>query len=63
MVKLLRFVVFTACFFCAANAFAAGGTCPSGANYTNPASLRGSLVTLSSLGITSCYYVSAAGSD
>jgi hypothetical protein len=44
-------------------AFGAGGTCPSGANYTNPANPTGSLVTLSSLGVTSCYYVSANGSD
>ena len=42
-------------------AFAAGGTCPSGANYLNSS---GSLVTLSTLGVTSCYYVSkSAGSD
>jgi len=41
--------------------FAAGGTCPSGANYLNPTT--GALVTLSSLGITSCYYVAANGSD
>lgn len=47
------------------NAFAAtaGGACPSGANYTNPASPQGSLVTLSSLGVTSCYYIAANGSD
>jgi len=44
-------------------AFAAGGTCPSGANYTNPANPTGALVTLSSLGVNSCYYVSANGSD
>jgi hypothetical protein len=43
--------------------FAAGGTCPSGATYTNPVNPTGSLVTLSSLGVTSCYFVSAAGSD
>jgi hypothetical protein len=44
-------------------AFAAGGTCPSGANYTNPADPTGALVTLSSLGVNSCYYVAANGSD
>lgn len=44
-------------------AFAAGGACPSGANYTNPANPTGSFVTLSSLGVTSCYYVAANGSD
>ena len=41
-------------------AFAAGGSCPSGANYLNSS---GSLVTLSSLGVTSCYYIAANGSD
>jgi hypothetical protein len=50
-------------FFLPIACFAAGGTCPSGANYTNPANPTGSLVTLSSLGVTSCYFVSAAGSD
>lgn len=47
--------------FGASSLYAAGGTCPSGANYIdqyeNP-------VTLSTLGITSCYFVSkAAGAD
>jgi hypothetical protein len=42
-------------------AFAAGGTCPAGADYMNSA---GSLVTLASLGITNCYYFSkSTGSD
>lgn len=36
-------------------------SCPSGANYRG--SSAGSLVTLSSLGVTRCFYVSAAGSD
>ena len=45
-------------------AFAAGGTCPSAANYVNPANPTGSLVTLSSLGITSCFYISkSSGAD
>jgi hypothetical protein len=43
--------------------WAAGGSCPSGANYTNPANPTGALVTLSSLGITSCYYVANSGSN
>ena len=43
------------------NAFAAGGACPTTANYLDVA--NNSLVTLSSLGITSCYYVAANGSD
>jgi hypothetical protein len=65
MAKLMCVVVIMACFFSARSAFATGaaGTCPSGANYTNPANPTGALVKLSSLGITSCYYVSAAGSD
>ena len=61
--RFLRFVVFLLCVFSVGRAFAAGGTCPSGANYVNPINPTGPLVTLSSLGITSCYYVSAAGSD
>jgi len=64
--RLKCIAVIVACFFSARSAFAvvgAGGTCPSGANYTNPANPTGPLVTLSSLGITVCYYVSAVGSD
>jgi hypothetical protein len=57
MKLLLSILVF------ASLAFAAGGACPSGANYTNPANPTGPLVTLSSLGITTCYFVSASGSD
>ena len=66
MARLLRFSIVLACFFSAANAAYAVvgvGACPTGANYVNPANPTGSRVTLSSLGITSCYYVSAAGSD
>ncbi len=45
-------------------AFAAGGNCPTGANYINPSNPTGPLVTLSSLGITSCFYASKSlGSD
>src|SRR5690242_11147801 len=44
----------------------AQGTCPSGANYKAPTTpvVNGALdlVTLSSMGITGCYYVSDAGS-
>jgi hypothetical protein len=56
-----RFIVFLAAFLFPALAFASGGACPTGANYLNVAT--NSLVTLSSLGVTSCYYISAAGSD
>lgn len=45
----------------------AGGACPTGSNYldlTNPQNGGGQgSVTLASLGITSCFYISAAGSD
>ena len=37
-------------------AYATGGACPTGANYLNPAT--GQLVTLASLGVTSCYFAS-----
>ena len=37
--------------------------CPSGANYVNPANPIGSLVTLSSIGVTTCYYIADSGSD
>jgi hypothetical protein len=42
---------------------AAGGTCPSGANYLSLSNPTGAEVALSSFGITSCYYVAANGSD
>jgi hypothetical protein len=42
---------------------AAGGSCPSGANYINPANPTGAHVNLSSLGVTSCFYIAASGSD
>lgn len=58
MAKLLRFAIFLGCFFSAGSAFAAGGTCPTGAVYG-----ANSNATLSSLGITSCYYIAANGSD
>lgn len=48
-------------------AWAGGGTCPSGSNYISLSSpsTGGGLgsVTLSSLGITQCYYIAATGSD
>lgn len=66
MLKLLRFSILLsglviACL--ASSAFAAGGTCPSGSNYVNPASSTTTGVTLSSLGITTCFYASSSGSD
>jgi hypothetical protein len=39
-------------------AFASGGACPTGATYG-----PNNNATLSSLGVTSCYYISAAGAD
>lgn len=63
MLRFREIRVFSAFLFMAVAlpAFAAGGSCPAGANYTNPAT--NTLVTLSSLGITNCYYVAASGSD
>jgi hypothetical protein len=49
-------------FIFASYSWASGGACPSGSNYINWQSPL-SPTTLSSLGVTSCYYVSAAGSD
>jgi hypothetical protein len=45
----------------ASAAHAAGGVCPTGADYYNAAGT--SLVTLGSLGITNCYYIASSGSD
>ncbi|HUO15598.1 MAG TPA: hypothetical protein VMX38_11480 [Verrucomicrobiae bacterium] len=47
----------------AAPCFAAGGNCPTASNYVNPANPTGPLVTLSSLGVASCYFVGGGGSD
>ncbi len=55
-----RFAVFVL-FLWATPLFAAGGTCPTGANYVNPST--NTLVTLSNLGITGCYYIAANGND
>lgn len=66
MAKLLCVVMVMAFFFSAQSAFAtagAGGTCPSGANYTSLTNPTGAPVTLASYGITSCYFVAANGSD
>lgn len=38
-------------------------SCPTGANYRNPSDPTGAQVTLASLGITTCYYAAATGSD
>jgi hypothetical protein len=42
---------------------AAGGTCPSGAVYLQLSDPGFPLVTLSSIGVTSCYFISSSGSD
>jgi len=44
-------------------ATAHAGTCPSGANYLSLTNPTGPLVTLSSLGVTNCFYIAANGSD
>jgi hypothetical protein len=65
MARFFRIAILMACILLSGRAFAAGGSCPSGANYTNPSNPTGSLVTLASLGIKSCYYIANAplGSD
>src|SRR5271155_3910760 len=64
MKKLLAIIVF---FFACSVAHAAGGACPTGANYlslTSPQTGGGlGSVTLASLGITSCYFISSSGLD
>jgi hypothetical protein len=55
MKRLLSLLLFLAA--ASGLAHATGGACPSGANYVNTANPNGSLVTLSSLGVTSCYYI------
>jgi len=60
MARVFRTAILLASILSAGSAFAAGGTCPTGANYPNAS---GSLVTLASLGVTSCYYIAANGSD
>jgi len=64
----MKRLLFLCCFACLTiPAFAAGGTCPTGANYidlTNPSNGGGlGSITLSTLGETSCYYISASGLD
>jgi hypothetical protein len=49
--------------FGATSARAAGGACPTPAQYVNTANPTGPLVTLASLGVTSCYYIAASGLD
>ena len=63
--SMKKLVYLTLFLLCASHAHAAGGTCPTGANYLNltTAAPTDSLVTLASLGITNCYYVAANGSD
>jgi hypothetical protein len=61
MKRFLRAAIFMACFLTAGSAFAAGGACPTGSNYLNSSTMA--MVTLSSLGVTNCYYVAANGSD
>src|SRR5271155_775202 len=69
MGRLIGFAIFTflMCSLTAGSAFAAGGSCPTAANYlslSSPQAGGGSgSVTLASLGITNCYYISSSGSD
>jgi hypothetical protein len=59
--EILRKLLLLAFFLAPSIAFAASGTCPSGANYLQAST--NSLVTLSALGVTGCYYIAANGSD
>lgn len=61
MAGFIRTAVWMVFFFSAGSAFAAGGACPTSADYVN--SVSGAAVTLASFGVTSCYYVAANGSD
>lgn len=57
-IRILLGIAFA--FFCAT---AHAGTCPSGANYLSLSNPTGPLVTLSSLGVTNCFFIAANGSD
>jgi len=61
MARLLGAPNLMDCFLMAGSGFAAGGTCPSGANYLN--ATTGTKVTLARLELISSYYISAAGSE
>jgi hypothetical protein len=65
LLRSLRAAIFTMFLLRAGSAFAAGGACPSGANYLSQSvdAQELPLVTLASLGVTSCYYIAASGSD
>jgi hypothetical protein len=68
MTLLSRFAILSILMFSAGTVFAQGGACPTGANYANPASAMQAAmpnppVTLGTLGVTSCFYISAAGAD
>ena len=58
MARFFCAAILLACFFYAGSAFAAGGTCPAG-----PVHGADGNATLSSLGVTTCYYIAANGSD
>jgi hypothetical protein len=60
-----RTLLLIALSFCllAMPSFSWAGTCPTGTNYLNTTNPTGPLVTLSSLGITNCFYIAANGSD
>jgi len=62
MARLLRYSVISVLFlFISIPGWAAGGSCPTAQNYLN--SSTGALTTLSSLGVTNCYFVAADGAD
>jgi len=61
MRKAFRFAIIALCFVSGTSVFAQGGACPTGSSYLNSSGNPNS--TLSSLGVSRCFYVSAAGSD
>jgi hypothetical protein len=67
MNRLIRFSLFIATvglvitLFPSSKAFGAGGGCPTGSDYLNTST--NNLTTLSSLGVTTCYFIAANGAD
>jgi len=61
--RCLRAAIFAMFLLRGGTALAAGGACPTGANYLSQSmdAQELPLVTLASLGVTSCYYVSPPG--
>jgi len=61
--KKFPLLLFLAFVFWGMPCFAAGGACPTAANYLNPANPGGNKITLAGIGVTNCFYIAANGSD